>query len=317
MNAIADIMKYETAGDPVSGCKWTRKTTGNIAKQLKCAGINVSANTVGRLLKKMDFSLRVNLKCLESGLRNPPPPRKRDQQFRYIRSQIRDFAANELPVISVDTKSRELIGAFYHPGAIWSQKPIPVLDHDFPSDATGIAIPYGIYDFCRNEGFVCVGTSRDTAEFAVDAIRAWWQKAGSVQYPDADHLLILADCGGSNGYRTRLWKHRLQNTLCSRHKLFVKVCHYPPGASKWNPIEHKMFSFISHNWAGRPLADYETLLKFIRTTKTTAGLKIRATLNTKQYQKGIRITDKQMQNINVNYYTQRPEWNYSISPFEM
>lgn len=317
MNEITDIMRYETAGDPVSGCKWTRKTTGKIAKQLECAGIKVSANTVGRLLKKMDFSLRVNLKCLESGLKNPPPPRKRDQQFRYIRSQIQDFSANGLPVISVDTKSRELIGAFFHPGAIWSQKPIQVLDHDFPSDAKGVAIPYGIYDFCRNKGFVCVGISRDTAEFAVDAIRHWWQKDGSVHYPDADHLLILADCGGSNGYRTRLWKHQLQKAFSNRHKLSVKVCHYPPGASKWNPIEHKMFSFISNNWAARPLADYETVLKFIRTTKTDAGLKIRAALNTKQYQKGIRISDKQMQHINVKHYTQRPEWNYSVSPLEM
>jgi hypothetical protein len=317
MNKIADIMKYETAGDPVSGCKWTRKTTGKIAKQIERAGIKVSAKTVGRLLKKMNFSLRVNLKCLESGLKNPPPPRKRDQQFRYIRSQIQDFAVNGLPVISVDTKSRELVGPFYHAGAIWSQKPIRVLDHDFPSDAKGVAIPYGIYDFCRNKGFVCVGTSRDTAEFAVDAIRHWWQKAGTVHYPDADHLLVLADCGGSNGYRTRLWKHQLQKAFSNRHKLCVKVCHYPPGASKWNPIEHKMFSFISNNWEARPLADYETVLKFIRTTKTDAGLKIRASLNTKKYQKGIRISDKQMQRINVKHYTQRPDWNYSISPSEM
>lgn len=317
MKEIGDIMRYETAGDPVSGCKWTRKTTGKIAKQLERAGIQVSANTVGRLLKKMNFSLRVNLKCLASGLKNPPPPRKRNQQFRYIRSQIQDFAAHGLPVISVDSKSRELVGPFYHPGAIWSQKPIPVLDHDFPSDAKGVAIPYGIYDFCRNEGFVCVGTSRDTAEFAVDAIRDWWQKAGSVHYSDADHLLILADCGGSNGYRTRLWKHQLQNALCNRHKLYVKVCHYPPGASKWNPIEHKMFSFISNNWAARPLVDYETVLKFIRTTKTKTGLKIRAALNIKQYQRGIRISNKQIQNINAKYYTQRPEWNYSISPLEV
>ena len=314
MNEIADIMKYETAGDPVSGCKWTRKTTGKIAKQLKGVGIQVSANTVGRLLKKMNFSLRVNLKCLESRLKNPPSPHKRNQQFRYIRSQIRDYAAHELPVISVDTKSRELIGPFYHPGAIWSQNPIAVLDHDFPSDAKGVAIPYGIYDFHRNQGFICMGTSRDTAEFAVDAIGHWWKKMGSAHYPEADHLLILADCGGSNSYRTRLWKDRLQSAFCNRHKLCVKVCHYPPGASKWNPIEHKMFSFISSNWAGRPLTDYDTALKFIRTTKTATGLKIRAALNAKKYEKGIRVSDKQMKSMNLKRYTQRPEWNYSISP---
>jgi len=313
MNAITEIMKYETAGDPVSGCKWTRKTTGKIARQLKRMGICVSANTVGRLLKKMDYSLRKNLKSLESGLRNPPTPHRRGQQFCYIRSQIQHYAAHGLPVISVDTKSRELIGPFHQPGRRWCQTPIAVLDHDFPSDSQGVAIPYGIYDFCRNEGFVNLGTSRDTAEFAIASIRAWWQMIGSANYPDADKLLILADCGGSNGYRTRLWKHQLQVAFADRFNLCIKVCHYPPGASKWNPIEHLMFSFISNNWAAHPLTDYETVLKFIRTTKTSAGLKIRATLHTKQYQKGIRIGDKQMKEINLKYYTQRPKWNYSIS----
>ena len=314
MNAIAEIMKYETAGDPVSGCKWTRKTTGKIARQLKRMGIGVSANTVGKLLKKMDYSLRKNLKSLESGLRNPPAPRQRNQQFCYIRSQIQAYAAHGLPVISVDSKSRELIGPFHQHGRRWCQAPTAVLDHDFPSDSQGVAIPYGIYDFCRNEGFVNLGTNRDTAEFAIASIRAWWQTIGSVNYPDADNLLILADCGGSNGYRTRLWKHQLQVSFADRFNLFVKVCHYPPGTSKWNPIEHRMFSFISNNWVAHPLIDYETVLKFIRTTKTSAGLKIRAALHTKKYQKGIRIGDKQMKEINLKCYTQRPKWNYSISP---
>jgi len=314
MNAIADIMKYETAGDPVSGCKWTRKTTGKIARELKRMGICVSANTVGRLLKKMDYSLRRNLKSLESGLRNPPAPRQRDQQFRYIRSRIKHYAAHGLPVISVDTKSRELIGPFHQPGRQWYQQPVAVLDHDFPSDAKGLAIPYGIYDFCCNEGFVNLGTSRDTAEFAVGSIRKWWQMIGSVKYPKADHLLILADCGGSNGYRTRLWKQQLQVSFADRFKVYVKVCHYPPGTSKWNPIEHRMFCFISNNWAAHPLTDYETVLKFIRTTKTCAGLKIRAALHTKQYQRGIRICDSQMKEVNLKHYTQRPNWNYSVSP---
>jgi hypothetical protein len=314
MNAITEIMKYETAGDPVSGCMWTRKTTGKIARQLKRMGIDVSANTVGRLLKKMDYALRKNLKSLESGLRNPPAPRQRNQQFCYIRSQIKAYAAHGLPVISVDSKSRELIGPFHQHGRRWCQTPTAVLDHDFPSDSQGVAIPYGIYDFCRNEGFVNLGTNRDTAEFAIASIRAWWQTIGSVNYPDADNLLILADCGGSNGYRTRLWKHQLQVSFADRFNLFVKVCHYPPGTSKWNPIEHRMFSFISKNWAAHPLTDYETVLKFIRTTKTSAGLKIRASLHTKQYQKGIRIGDKQMEEISLKYYTQRQKWNYSISP---
>jgi hypothetical protein len=314
MDAINEIMKYETAGDPVSGCKWTRKTTSKIARQLMRMGIDVSAKTVGRLLKKMDYSLRKNLKSLESGIKNPPTAHLRDQQFRYIRSQIKDYAARGYPVISVDTKSRELIGAFCQPGRRWCQQPTEVLDHDFPSDAKGVAIPYGIYDFCRNEGFVNLGTSRDTSEFAVASIANWWKMMGSVQYPNADHLLILADCGGSNSCRTRLWKHQLQAAFANRFNLCVKVCHYPPGASKWNPIEHRMFCFISNNWAAQPLTDYETALKYIRTTKTTAGLSIRATLHTKQYQKGIRICDDQMREVNLRHYTQRPKWNYSIAP---
>ncbi len=310
-------MEHETAGDPVSGLKWTRKTTAKIAKQLKRVGIRVSPKTVGRLLKQMNFSLRMNLKSLESGLRNPPDPRQRDLQFRYIRSQIRTYARRGLPVISVDTKSRELIGAFHQSGRKWSQEPIKVLDHDFPSDAKGVALPYGIYDLSRNEGFVCVGTSCDTSQFAVDSISMWWSKSGSSHYPNADHLLILADCGGSNGYRTRLWKHQLQVAFCNRFSLEVKVCHYPPGSSKWNPIEHRMFSFISNNWAAHPLLDYETLLKFIRTTKTNAGLKIRAFLNRKKYLKGIKISDQQMKDIALKRYTLRPNWNYSICPAKM
>ncbi len=310
-------MEHETAGDPVSGCKWTHKTTAKIAQQLKRADIRVSAKTVGRLLKQMRFSLRMNLKSIESGLRNPPDPRQRDQQFRYIRSQIRAYSTQGLPVISVDAKSRELIGAFHQSGYRWSQEPIKVLDHDFPSDSKGIALPYGIYDLSRNEGFVCVGTSRDTSQFAVDSIRTWWLKAGSDHYPEADRLLILADCGGSNSYRTRLWKHQLQVAFSSRLGLEIKVCHYPPGSSKWNPIEHRMFSFISNNWAGQPLMDYETVLKFIRTTKTTTGLKLRAFLNKKRYLKGIKISDQQMKDIVLKRYTLRPNWNYSISPIKM
>ena len=310
-------MEHETAGDPVSGCKWTRKTTLKIAQQLNRAGIRVSPNTVGKLLKNMNFSLRVNLKTLESGLRKPPDPRDRDLQFRYIRRQIGDYTTQGMPVISVDTKSRELIGLFHHPGRRWAQVPFKVLDHDFPSDSKGVAIPYGIYDLSRNEGFVCVGTTRDTSEFAVDSIRTWWSKAGSNHYPNADRLLILSDCGGSNGYRTRLWKHKLHVGFCNRFGLQVKVCHYPPGSSKWNPIEHRMFSFISSNWAAQPLRDYETVLKYIRTAKTSAGLKIRAILNSKQYQKGKKISDQQMEQIVLKRYTLRPNWNYSISPSRM
>jgi len=297
-------MEHDTAGDPVSGCKWTRKTTAKIALQLRRAAIRVSPNTAGKLLKQMNFSLRVNLKTLESGLSKPPNPRQRNLQFRYIRSQIRNYAAQGMPVISVDTKSRELTGPFQQSGRKWSQEPIKVFDHDFPSDAQGVAIPYGIYDVLRNE-------------FAVDSIRRWWLKTGSRHYPYADRLLVLADCGGSNGYRIRLWKHQLRVAFCDRFGLEVKICHYPPGSSKWNPIEHRMFSFISNNWAAEPLLEYETVLKFIRTTKTSAGPKIGASFNNKQYLKGKKISDQQMKQIALKRYTLRPNWNYSISPSRM
>ena len=308
-------MEDDTAGDPVSGCKWTRRTTAKVAEQLRRAGINVSPNTVARLLKQMDFSLRVNLKCLESGLSNPPDPELRDQQFRYIGRQIRDYRRQDLPVISVDTKSRELIGPFHQVGARWSRSPIQVLDHDFPSDADGVAIPYGIYDLSANEGFVSIGISCDTSEFAVDSIGRWWTQVGRTRYGSGDRMLILADCGGSNGYRTRLWKYQLQVAFCDRFGLQVKVCHYPPGASKWNPIEHKLFSYISNNWAGQPLWDYETVLKFIRSTKTATGLNVRATLVKKRYSKGKKITKQQMDGLLLEQHTARSDWNYSIHPW--
>lgn len=314
IEAISLIMKHETAGDPVSGCKWTRKTTEKIAKQLSRTGIKVSPNTVGRLLKDMDFSLRVNLKTLESGLSKPPDPRVRNLQYQYIKKQWLDFAKRGMPVISADTKSRELIGLFRKAGRKWSIQPIAVFDHDFPSDCEGVGIPYGVYDVIRNEGLVCVGTSYDTAEFAVDSIRTWWKKAGTIHYPDAEEILILVDCGGSNGYRTRLWKYQLQFVFCNRFGLTARVCHYPPGSSKWNPIEHRMFSFISSNWAGEPLSSYEKMLKFIRTTKTSSGLRIKAALVEKEYRKGIKVLDSQMAQLSLKRSRVRPDWNYSITP---
>ncbi len=310
-------MEDDTGGDPVRGCRWTHKTTRKVADVLKAAGISVSPNTVGRLLKESDYSLRVNLKNLESGQRKPLDPRVRDLQFRYIGRQRRDYAVRGMPVISVDTKSRELIGLFHQPGRRWSCEPIKVMDHDFPSDSNGVAIPYGIYDTFRNEGFVGVGTSRDTSEFAVDTISTWWVKVGRKHYPTAKTLLILADCGGSNGYRTRLWKFKLQHAFCNRFGIKVKVCHYPPGSSKWNPIEHRMFSFISKNWAAQPLVDYETVLNFISSTETATGLTIKARLIDKPYEKGIKISEEQMRDLSIKRHTLRPNWNYSICPSKM
>jgi len=307
-------MKHETAGDPVSGCKWSRKSTRKIAAELNRLGIAVCANTVARLLKAQDFSLRKNRKQLESPSGKTPDRPRRNRQFNYIRRQRRHYQAKQLPVISVDTKSRELVGRFHQSGQRWSQKPIEVFDHDFPSLAEGVGIPYGIYDTVRNEGFVCVGTSKDTSAFAVQSLRTWWLQVGRNAYPQAEEILLLADCGGSNGYRTRLWKQQLQERFCDPLGVKVRVCHYPPGASKWNPIEHRLFSFISGNWAAQPLESYPTMLNFIRTTQTSTGLKVRAHLNSKEYQKGIRISDAQMHDIRLTKYRVNPEWNYSIAP---
>ncbi len=269
---LEKIMKHETAGDPVGGCKWSRKSTYQIARQLNHLGIQVSAGTVGRLLKAQDYSLRVNRKSLESNSGKAPDPHRRDRQFHYIRRQRRTYETRDLPVISVDTKSGELIGCFFQSGQRWSSELLPVFDHDFPSQAMGVGIPYGIYDAGRNEGFVAVGTNSDTSAFAVDSIRTWWLQIGHHHYPEADEILLLADCGGSNGYRTRLWKQQLQERFCNPLGLKVRVAHYPPGASKWNPIEHRLFSFISANWAAEPLVSYQTMLNFIRTTRIEEGL---------------------------------------------
>ena len=241
-------MRHDTAGDPITGVKWSRRTTRKIAEELAALGIAVSKNTVGRLLKDMDFKLRVNRKQIAS-TKNPD----RNQQFLYMGQQREQFASQGLPIISVDSKQKEQIGNFKNTGAKWDREPILVKDHDFRSDADGMAIPYGIYDTQANRGAVFVGTSHDTPAFAVDAIAQWWLKEGCQRYPAARELFILADGGGSNGPRCRAWRKAIQDTICTPLGLIVTVAHYPPGASKWNPIEHRLFSQISKNWAGEPL----------------------------------------------------------------
>ena len=275
-------MKYEVAGDPVSGLRWTRKTTKKIAAELSALGIRVSRKTVAKLLKQMNFSLRTNKKKISNG--SPPT---RDAQFANI-TQLRErFSRRGNPILSVDTKKKELVGRFKNPGRVWAQKSDAVNDHDFRSMADGVAIPYGIYDLQSNRGTVYVGTSYDTSQFAVECIEKWWRSEGQKRFPGRKHLLVVADTGGSNGATRRAWKHGIQHKLCNEHGLDVTVAHYPPGASKWNPIEHRLFSEISKNWAGRPLDSYETILNFIRTTKTKTGLKVNARLVKKQYPKGI------------------------------
>ena len=285
-------MTHETAGDPVSGLKWTHRTTAKLAHELRGLGIHVCPQTVARLLKAMGYSLRVNHKKL-AGASHP----NRDQQFRYITELRERCAADNLPVISVDTKKKELVGAFRNPGAKWDRSPELVNDHDFPSDAEGLAIPYGIYDPRANAGTVFVGRTADTPAFAVDCIEKWWRTEGRKHYPQAQSLQILADGGGSNSSTARAWKFNLQHRLCNRHGLRVTVAHYPPATSKWNPIEHRLFCEISKNWAGRPLDCYETILNYLRTTRTSTGLRVRAHLVRKTYKTGVKVTDAQMREL--------------------
>jgi hypothetical protein len=302
-------MKYETAGDPINGLKWTRKTTEKIADALRKAGIDVSRNTVARLLKQMNYRLRVNHKK-----RSTASPKDRDKQFRYINRQRNRFVQSGDPVISIDSKKKELVGDFKNAGDVWAGTPRVTLDHDFRSEAKGIAIPFGIYDHEANRGFVAVGTSRETAEFAVDSVVMYWTREGRRRYPHAKRLLILADGGGGNRPGSRVWKARLQSKLCDPYDLTVTVCHYPPGTSKWNPIEHRLFSRISANWKGEPLESYERILKFIRTTKTKTGLRVRAMLLRRDYEKGVAVSEDEMKTVRVRKHKTLPKWNYTIRP---
>jgi Rhodopirellula transposase DDE domain len=304
-------MEHETAGDPVTGLKWTHKTTAKIAAELGNLGIDISPQTVARLLRLLGFSLRVNHKKLARVCKTSR--RDRNAQFEHIAQLRNDFAARGLPVISVDTKKKELIGRFKNSGAAWSKEPIAVKDHDFPSEADGKAIPYGIYDLQANRGTVFVGTSRETAHFAVDSIERWWLAEGRTRYPDATEIVILADGGGANGATNRVWKCALNEQLTQRHGLQVTVAHYPPGASKWNPIEHRLFSEISKNWAGRPLDSYETVVRYIGTTTTKTGLKVTAHLVDQHYNKPAKIPDLQMSQLPIVPDQALPNWNYTFS----
>jgi hypothetical protein len=309
IEALGRLMRHDTAGDPCSGLKWTRKTTRKVRRELMKAGIRVSKTTVARLLHEMGYALRVNHKKIARG-----SPESRDRQFQYIAEMKKLCQDEHLPVVSVDTKKKELVGQFKNPGVVWGKTPILVNDHDFRSDALGLAVPYGVYDLTANRGRVMVGTSHDTAAFAVDALADWWIRDGRGRYPQADHILILADNGGSNGSRIRAWKLALQTKLCDRFALAVTVCHFPPGTSKWNPIEHRLFSAISNNWKGQPLNSYETILRYIRTTRTATGLRVGATLNQRDYPTGLRVDEQALAMLNLAPHDVLPKWNYTIWP---
>ena len=308
LNALEALLPDATAGDPLGGLKWTRKALRKLAQQLRAKRFAVSHETVRRWLPLLDYSPRSNPKRLS---RKQDPAR--DRQMHYLARQRRVFIKAGNPVISVDTKKKELVGNFKNTGCTWRRAPLDVLATDFASDASGKAIPYGIYDLVRQQGFVVVGTSHETAQFAVAAIRRWWLKVGRRVYPHATGLLIQADGGGANGSRCWLWKLALQ-TFADEFGLTITVTHYPPGASKWNWIEHRLFNAISGNWAGQPLISYETVLKFIRTTRTASGLHCEAELDTRDYPTKLKISPAQKASINLVPHRVLPQWNYTIKP---
>jgi len=287
---------------------WTGKRLRHISSELAQLGLRVCPNTVRRLLEEIGYALHANHKSLCD--RSP----LRDEQFGWLNHQRAEFTRSGYPIISVDTKKKELVGQFKNNGRVWSRRPILVQDHDFRSQAKGMAIPYGIYDLHANRGMVMVGTSHDTPDFAVEAICQWWHREGRRRYPLAPELLILADSGGSNGARCRAWKLALQEKLADRYQLGVTVCHYPTGASKWNPVEHRLFSEISKHWSGQPLRDYETILRLIRGTRTQTGLVVNCTLNTRSYPTDTTVSDQQMKELQILLHPGLPQWNYTLLP---
>jgi hypothetical protein len=294
----------------MSGQKWVRSSLARLSRVLTAAGHPISAATVGRLLRRLDYALHGNSKRVEATAGHPD----RDAQFSYLGTQRQVFQAAGLPLISVDTKKKELIGNFKNAGRSWSASAVGVNVHDFPGDALGRAVPYGIYDLTRNRGLVAVGQSADTPRFAVTAISHWWAEEGRVAYPTADRLLVLADAGGSNNCRARRWKQQLQEQLADRFGLAVTVGHYPTGCSKWNPIEHRLFGPISTNWAGQPLRSWEGLLGWIRGTTTATGLTVRADLLPGSYPTGETVTDEEMASLQLEPHAICPTWNYTIRP---
>ena len=317
MKRIAELMKHDTGGDPMTGLKWTRKTTRKVARELKKIGVHVSAKTVARLLKAMGYSLRVNHKKIASGSKNPPTPEERNRQFEYISEMREAFAQRGSPIISIDTKKKELIGNFKNDGKAWEKEALDVNDHDFRSDGVGLAIPFGVYDTQANLGYVSVGNSAETPRFVIDSIEHWWTHDGRKHYPSATELLVLADCGGGNAARSRVLKYQIQRQFCDVYNLKVTFCHYPPGTSKWNPIEHRLFSEITKNWRGKPLISFTVARDYIRGTRTEPGLRVKARLVKKKYEKGIKVSEKEMKEIALSRHETLPKWNYTISPRRM
>lgn len=308
VNALNALVEPETRGDPMSPLRWTCKSTRQLAETLKEQGFKVSRQLVAELLQGQGFSLQANVKTREGSTHED-----RDAQFNYLNGQISRFQANGQPVISVDTKKKELVGDFKNAGREWQPKgkPEKTRVHDFPDKELGKAIPYGVYDVAKNVGWVNVGIDHDTSAFAVESIRRWWNTMGRAEYPDATELLITSDGGGSNGSRNRLWKLELSK-LAREAGLEITVGHLPPGTSKWNKIEHRLFAHITMNWRGRPLTSHDVIVQLIGATATRKGLKVQAALDDRAYPKGIKVTDEEMASIPIRRHDFRGEWNYTI-----
>jgi len=310
---VADLRKLVepmTRGDPMQRLLWTCRSLRNLVKELAAEGHTVSPTVVGNLLRDIGYSLQANSKTREGDQHID-----RDAQFRYINARATSFLIANEPVISVDTKKKELVGSFKNNGREWRPKGIPeeVKVHDFLDPKLGRAVPYGVYDINNNVGWVSVGTDHDTACFAVNAIRRWWKMMGKRRHPQARRLMITADGGGSNGYRVRLWKTELQR-LANELRLPITVCHMPPGTSKWNKIEHRLFSFITINWRGKPLRSFRTIVQLIAATTTEAGLTVRAELDENKYPKGVKISDAELAAVNLQRHKFHGDWNYTILP---
>jgi len=310
--ALEALVDPTTRGDPESPLRWTSKSTRTLARELTKQGHPIGDRTVGRLLRKAGYSLQGNRKTKEGDSHVD-----RNAQFEYINNQAKAFMQREQPVISVDTKKKELVGEFKNGGREWRPKgePDEVRVHDFLDKNLGKAIPYGVYDITNNQGWVSVGIDHDTAEFAAAAIHRWWTKMGRKRYPRATELLITADGGGSNGSRCRLWKVALQD-LANRLHIPIQVCHFPPGTSKWNKIEHRMFCHITQNWRGRPLVSHEVIVHLIANTVTQQGLKVRAELDKRRYPAGVKVTDEKLAQVNLKPHSFHGDWNYTIQPQE-
>jgi transposase len=310
LETLNQLVDPFTRGDPESPLRWTSKSTTKLAQELTQAGHQVGQRTVCDLLAAQGYSLQSTRKSREGGQHED-----RDAQFEHLNRQVQRALQDQQPVISVDTKKKELVGDFKNAGQEWRPKgePVPVRVHDFVDPALGKAAPYGVYDLAANQGWVSVGVDHDTAEFAVESIRRWWQQMGKPLYPQATRLLITADCGGSNGYRVRLWKVALQR-FANQTQLTIQVCHLPPGTSKWNKIEHRMFCHITQNWRGKPLESLAVIIQLIGHTTTATGLKIRTEIDASSYPKGQKISDEEMQQVRLSPDPFHGDWNYSISP---